>query len=352
MFGSRDTKDEGMSSQRPLIIHLWKMQGRGAEPLIEGDCSDQLESDGGPLKVRLFSEWPPVKPGNEDPDFVFRLVAERKSDDSDEPSKWDVTIQAISGGLVEASDRFMYYAPEGGYRKEFRWTNSDPSDRFVFLTIRGGQVYGKASIAVSEDKGIVDGEALSSYVISMHFTVNPTGSRSLEPDPERLSRVTRSISRRSPRSEIRAIRETVMTRESATIAIMATMVVLVCAMAAASAIGAPPVKSMSVASCWSAIRVTTSIITEYNTGGESRSCAVHTRATAIRLPIAEPSGVRFGNRLPPRRRTAVLSARGKRPSAAKGRVGNVHWTRSLAPKRKTSFGRGCGVRSRQSPRSS
>jgi hypothetical protein len=177
-----------MSAQRPWTIHLWKKQGTGSQPLIARQRSFQCGPDGKPFILSLLNPSPKVGGDAEHPDFQFSVVAEPTAKDMDGPmrrSKWSVTVQAVSGGLVETKDRFMYYAPEKGYQTKLRWTNDGPPDHQIFFRIRDGKLYGKATFTVFEDYQARWAKAPMPYSIGIGYTVNPTGSRSLEPDPKR-----------------------------------------------------------------------------------------------------------------------------------------------------------------------
>ena len=95
---------------------------------------------------------------------------------------WSFVMEAIGGGIIEATDRFPYLAPESGYKPRYElvmspsnpnWSNS--IEKKFYLSSRGGKVYASIQMRIftyDDASGI-----------ELNYFANPAGSRNLEFDP-------------------------------------------------------------------------------------------------------------------------------------------------------------------------
>jgi hypothetical protein len=93
-----------------------------------------------------------------------------------------MVIEAPTGGLLETKDAYNYLAPESQYTRQFEYivrpdemTSGGWKHKF-YLQSRDGRVYAGLEVQAT----------LFPHVIDIQAIVNPTGSRNLEPDPEKL----------------------------------------------------------------------------------------------------------------------------------------------------------------------
>ena len=94
--------------------------------------------------------------------------------------------QVAHGGLVVDAEPYPYQAPETGYESEWDWFY-EPSGRHAnenladllkkkfYVKLRSGKIYGAITWHWAAESSV----GFSGYL-------NPTGSRNLEPDPEKL----------------------------------------------------------------------------------------------------------------------------------------------------------------------
>jgi hypothetical protein len=166
------------SLENPVIIKMWKM-GEKAQ-LINGnkfwgiipdyrtytmDFLTQTKSDGnnvsGDIRVRI------IRPAQVKPRERF---------------DWSFEIEGIQGGIIQTQDDFMYQAPEAGYQPKYEFSMSTNNPNWkremdgmqFYLQSRNGNVCGRFAVDVIPDYN-------EQSVFNVTFSVNPNGSRNLQP---------------------------------------------------------------------------------------------------------------------------------------------------------------------------
>jgi hypothetical protein len=166
------------SYENPVVFKMWKTREKAQ--LIGGSKFWGIIPDG-----RVYTI-----------DFLQQTKAEGENIQGDikisiiRPSQipprigfdWSFSIEAINGGLIEASDDFMYLAPESGYQSNYRVTmvatnagwKSELDGLQFYLKSRDGQVYGsiKFDLIPNYNKG---------SIFNVNWAVNPNASRNLQP---------------------------------------------------------------------------------------------------------------------------------------------------------------------------
>jgi hypothetical protein len=157
------------------ILTMWKI--RGTDPLVKSTINATLFPDGnavtldmttgkqtsaGDLRV-TFSRFPTV--------IARGLV---------HPYDWQFKIEMLNGGLLQENDSYPYSAPDMGYQPSFEinvssnnvpWKNQFEQDFYI----RNSQGhYGLMKVLVYS--------ASTPPEAQISFTINPSGSQSLEPD--------------------------------------------------------------------------------------------------------------------------------------------------------------------------
>ena len=160
----------------PVIFHLQK-KGE-AEGMIQRQTLFGFKPDGSPGYLDLMD-------GKNRKDRSGDIVVRLTRGPEDEQRHFDCTIvfEALSGGLVESEDEFMFLAPETGYQPalQFHWNKDDPKwqmnlKKKFYIKSREGKIFAR-----------VEADIISRYndqaAINMTYYVNPSGSRNLEYDP-------------------------------------------------------------------------------------------------------------------------------------------------------------------------
>lgn len=166
------------NAEAPEIFRMWKQQG--AETLLIKSIGRAIPYDGTPTSYDLMT-------GQPSPNGDVRVTLSRT------PQKitwgqtnydWEVTIEALKGGLVVSEEEQMFLAPEDGYQPKFTlrvpanaqdWT--DTKEVAAYLRLRDGKIYGRATF------GFMVGSDREGTPIKIRSFVNPAGSRNLEYDP-------------------------------------------------------------------------------------------------------------------------------------------------------------------------
>jgi hypothetical protein len=191
-FGASDRPEErgwGVAPAKPYLWRLWKRRGP-PQPLVSGLLAVNCPSDGTPVPVDLLADHPLAKiPAGTTADLKLS-ISRSPEDKFMVRSPWDFWVEAPSGGIVETGESFMYLAPEAGYRSKIeaggqqKWSVGER----LFLKTRDGNMYGSVLLTVSAI-GVTGGPATMQYSppgqVQIRYVLNPTGSRSLEPDPKR-----------------------------------------------------------------------------------------------------------------------------------------------------------------------
>jgi len=163
--------------QNPIIIKMWKL-GEKAQ-LIAGSKFWGIIPDGRTYTMDFFKQMK-FEGDNALGDIRVKImrpaqVKPRVKFD------WSFEIEGIQGGVIQSQDEFMYLAPETGYQKfEFSMSTNNPSWKreidgmqFYFQS-RNGSIYGQFIVDVIPDYN-------EQSIFNIKFSVNPNGSRNLQP---------------------------------------------------------------------------------------------------------------------------------------------------------------------------
>jgi hypothetical protein len=165
-----------MKKNGDFVIRIWK-KGE-TEPLVFVNQSIPIKmpiiED---LRVNFF-----MQPRGA-PDLIIKMPL-LFPDDPNRLYDRRILFETVHGEIVETIDVFPYMAPETGYSRswETKLTPSDPKyegggwKKHFFVQLRNGKITGSISVHFDVSSG--------RFVFSGYL--NPTGSRNLEPDPEKL----------------------------------------------------------------------------------------------------------------------------------------------------------------------
>jgi hypothetical protein len=161
--------------ENPVIFKMWKMGDK--EPLVSGSHVFVIAS----AKTYTLNLMTGKKiEGEAEGDLQVSITRPSGVKQTDK-YHWSFSIAAIGGGLLESSDEFMYLAPESGYESKIEMQlNPDDSawTQFVkkqfFLRSRNGQIYGRVQMEI-------DALYNDHSAIQIDYSVNPNGSRNLQP---------------------------------------------------------------------------------------------------------------------------------------------------------------------------
>ena len=165
------------SFAEPVIFKMWKL-GEKAQ-LVAGDKFWGIIPDGRIYTIDLLQG---TKEESANANGDFRISITRPAGVSRQDHyNWSFQITPIDGGIMETEDDFMYLAPELGYAAKFdflfdtsrsSWTYT--VKKSFYIKTRGGQTYGRINIEVFphyKNQGVLD----------IKWSVNPNGSRNLQP---------------------------------------------------------------------------------------------------------------------------------------------------------------------------
>jgi hypothetical protein len=163
-------------ASNPMVFHLRK-KSKGERLIattIPGFAGiEQLRSDGSPVEVDLMQ-------GSRVPAGRGQLKLEFWRDLTDRKARvynWRLQLSAPGGGLVGTADEFPFEAPEGGYESaltiDMPATNQpwQPEIRRKFFAKLADGSYGCFEMYLVSWNG----------VFTIQSSINPTGSRNLEP---------------------------------------------------------------------------------------------------------------------------------------------------------------------------
>ncbi len=168
-------------SSEPVVFKMWKQYG--AEPLIKGDKFFGIKGDGTPFTIDLLNGRKTEGKGNEG-DLIV-TINQPQHIANGEKFNWSFTIEAISGGLIDAADtQYANEAPAKGYESQIsqevktagrEW--SEVVRKMLFVKSRSGNQFARV---IAE----IHANYQDAAVFSIHYLVNPKpGSRNLEYDP-------------------------------------------------------------------------------------------------------------------------------------------------------------------------
>lgn len=165
------------SYENPVIFKMWK---KGPEEhLVGGNHVFGIDS-GKAYTLDLLAGK--KNAGKSDGDVLVSITRPAGVKARDR-YPWSFSIQAIQGGFAEPEpdDEFMYIAPASGYQPtiEMQFDPNSPSwtpvaSERLFFSSRNGQVYGSATIEIDSVYNVHS-------AIQINYTLNPNGSRNLEP---------------------------------------------------------------------------------------------------------------------------------------------------------------------------
>lgn len=162
----------------PEVFRMWRKEG--AEYLVVKGVSKRIPYDGtatsfdlltgkatasGDLRITLLRDPQQIKRGQRN-------------------YEWTAIIEVPQGGLILSEDEQMFRAPEQGYQPKLGihvaanspgW--SDMKDIAVYLKLRDGKYYGRATLSL-----MVGSDNPEGTPFNMRSAVNPSGSRNLEYD--------------------------------------------------------------------------------------------------------------------------------------------------------------------------
>jgi hypothetical protein len=177
MYGKKNLHHPDPS--KPVIFNMWKLAG--PEPMVTCQRKEyRVPSDGQATTFDLMTGEINVGSG----DIRVTIWQKKPSAGVVRKGDWGYRIEAVEGGLVESTDRFMYLAPESGYQPQLIETLQASSTNWVdgiekklYLKSRGGRNCGRLTIKVWCDYD------RPNTALRIESFLNPSGSRNLEYDP-------------------------------------------------------------------------------------------------------------------------------------------------------------------------
>ena len=154
----------------PVVFRLLK-KGQG-ETLSAGEAWPTIPADGTPVRLDLLNN---ARVSN---DGQLEISAVTNTEKYPPPVfDWQAAIAVEGGGLLEHDAEFPFEAPEEGYvpKVEFQMPASAPDwrrsiEKSYFVRIGTPPKYGRIRVRFNG----------ASQKVSMHYAINPTGSRNLE----------------------------------------------------------------------------------------------------------------------------------------------------------------------------
>lgn len=173
----RDPKDAfHPNAEQPEVFRMWK--NAGAESLVRKGISAGLHYDGSSTTFDLMTGS--VGDGG---DLRVTLVRNPQQIKYGQRNyEWTLTVESLSGGLIESNDEQMYRAPAVGYQSRLvvhmaandpNWTDEKSFNLYVKLR---DNLYGRAEV-----KALVGSDRATTPFYITSF-VNPSGSQNLEYD--------------------------------------------------------------------------------------------------------------------------------------------------------------------------
>ncbi len=163
----------------PAIFVMWKLHG--AEPMVHTKFDSRVPYDGQTVAFDIFTGR---KAGNGDLQITLTrnpLQVRRGG----APFDWNVHLQVVGGGLIEASDLYPNEAPESGYQPAFDFSMAKDAANWTqrltqtyYIRTADGD-YGRINIDLTTDSERPQGTG-----ITVETWLNPSpGDRNLEFDP-------------------------------------------------------------------------------------------------------------------------------------------------------------------------
>jgi hypothetical protein len=166
-------------SGNPVIFRVWRL--KGPEPMVHTKITSGIPNDGTTVSFN-----PLTGRGNGDLEVTLARVA--SDADPKKPSDWNLTIGVRNGGIIENHDTYPNEAPASGYvpaitvvLRSGEKGGSSHFDRSYYFKSDGGGVFGRMDIFVGARFQPQNG------LFGAEIFANPSGSRNLEFDPNKLA---------------------------------------------------------------------------------------------------------------------------------------------------------------------
>lgn len=168
-------------ARNPVVFRLRK-QGEIPDELIVRETMMGIDPNGTPLFIDLGTTR---KSGAEMGDISVRIT--RTAPKGLKRFDWRADIGGINGaGLLESDAEFMFEAPNDGYKSgytyEFIQSSPDWKNNLrkqYYVTCNGGKLYCRLEVEFMP-------KYQNTAAIAIRFFVNPTGSRNLEYQPNKV----------------------------------------------------------------------------------------------------------------------------------------------------------------------
>jgi hypothetical protein len=183
-LGSLEMAD-AFDPSKGYTFHMWK-KGE-AERLVPISIGVNLDvKDHGEWVSNYFVRFLPPKvewTNFAGADLMIQGIR-RLTGDPNRRFEFTFTMSVPSGGILFTSDAYPYRAPSGGYQTSWSFENKPqnyppdfPWTKAAYVKLRGGAMYAGLQVGFCSNTG---------FNFSFTGYLNPTGSRNLEPDPEKL----------------------------------------------------------------------------------------------------------------------------------------------------------------------
>jgi len=181
--GNHELKDF-QDPAKGYLVHLWKKgEPERVVPVSFGVSMNNTQQ--GQWVSNYFVSFIPARvewTNFAGADLQIRGIR-RMSGNPDRPFEFTFTLSLPDGGLALSGHVYPYQAPEQGYQTSWSFENKphlNPPDfpwtKTAYLKLREGKLYA----------GLKIGFCNGGFDFSFKGYLNPTGSRNLEPDPEKL----------------------------------------------------------------------------------------------------------------------------------------------------------------------
>lgn len=156
-----------------VLLTMWKI--RGAEQLIGSNINTKIPHDGSPVIFDMTT-------GKQSPSGNFQVTLSQyplEVKHGWDKFNWSVKIEILNGGMLEENDAYPFWAPTNEYQSSFEFNESTNAVKWLggvqrkfYIKTAQGQ-YGLMQFKVFPGRSPTGFEA--------NFTINPSGSRNLEP---------------------------------------------------------------------------------------------------------------------------------------------------------------------------
>ncbi len=170
------------SKEKPWIFHAWKKTE--AEPLVYDKGLFGFKFDGRKYTIN-FKTGKKLEGIVNSGDLVVSIWRNPNSSRSN-VGDWKVSLEAISGGLIETMDVFMNEAPEAGYSSSWSMDYKKNASNYKRKT-SWEKFYLKSRnrLYIRLEMEIIPYFNDKEAAIDMKIWMNPNGSRNLQYDPKK-----------------------------------------------------------------------------------------------------------------------------------------------------------------------